>query len=115
MDRLPNVERAVVDERKITEYLLAEHHPFGRAKARFFRRFGFRAEAWEVLRDALLDHAQVNAVAWRAATPFGMKYLIEGPLITPDGRAPVVRAVWFVETGQEWPRFVTAYPLGRQS
>jgi len=25
----------------------------------------------------------------------------------------MLRVVWFVETGEETPRFVTAYPLGR--
>jgi hypothetical protein len=129
MHQLPNVERAVVENRKITDYLLSVEHPFGRAKmllappaqARFFRRFGFRldvrglspAEAWQTLQSALLDHTRHNAVVLREATPFGMKYVIEGPLVTPDGRNPVIRAVWFVETGHERPRFVTAYPLER--
>lgn len=40
-----------------------------------------------------------------------MKDVIEGPLVTPGGRNPMVRAIWFVESGQEHPRFVTAYPM----
>jgi hypothetical protein len=28
----------------------------------------------------------------------------------PDGRAPLVRAVWFIGTDEEIPRLVTAYP-----
>lgn len=116
MQHLPNVEQAVVDERKMTGYLLSSEHPFGRAKARFFRHFGFRLEAWEMLRAALLDHARFNAVTWHEVTPFGMKYVIDGPLSTPDGRSSAVRVVWFVDAGSEFPRFVTAYPLeGSQS
>ena len=42
---------------------------------------------------------------------FGVKYVIDGPLQTPDGRNPSVRAIWFVETGEKQPRFVTAYLL----
>jgi hypothetical protein len=31
----------------------------------------------------------------------------------PDGRTPTIRSVWFIETGEEVPRFVTAYPLAK--
>ena len=44
-------------------------------------------------------------------TPFGQKFVVEGPLGTPDSRDPAVRAVWFIETGESQPRFVTAYPV----
>jgi hypothetical protein len=33
-------------------------------------------------------------------------------MATPDGRTPLVRSVWFIDTGTEIPRFATAYPLG---
>ena len=36
------------------------------------------------------------------------------PLETPDGRDPLVLAVWFIRSGEEIPRFVTAYPVGRR-
>ncbi|WP_375338992.1 DUF6883 domain-containing protein [Ancylothrix sp. D3o] len=32
-------------------------------------------------------------------------------LPAPDGRSPPVRSVWFIDTGAENPRLVTAYPL----
>lgn len=34
--KLPNGQKAVVDERKVREYLLSASHPVGRFKARFF-------------------------------------------------------------------------------
>lgn len=111
MERLPNVEEAIIDEAKMTNDLLSVEHPVGRAKARFFHRFGFGLEAWEMLQTALLEHARNHAIASRAATPYGMNDVIEGPLVTPGGRNPMVRAVWFVESGQEHPRFVTADPM----
>ena len=111
MSRLPKAELAVVDERKIAEYVLSTGHPFGRAKAAFFRSFGFRLTAWEGLKAALLRHAQENEVTGSEETPFGTKYVIDGPLHAPDGRRPMIRTVWFVETGEEGLRFVTTYPL----
>jgi len=38
---------------------------------------------------------------------------ILGTLAAPNGRKPLVRAVWFIETGENKPKFVTAYPLER--
>jgi len=45
---------------------------------------------------------------------FGTRYTVEGELATPDGRTPLVRSVWFIEIDEDFPRFVTAYPLGRR-
>ncbi|MGH9197929.1 MAG: DUF6883 domain-containing protein [Acidimicrobiia bacterium] len=36
---------------------------------------------------------------------------MEGTIETPYGRTPSIRSVWFLETGQDASRFVTAYPF----
>jgi hypothetical protein len=107
---LPNGERAVVEQNKIIHYLLSESHPSGRAKAAFFRRFGYRKENWRLLRDGLLAHGCPGEIVEQIMTEFGMKYVIEGPLRTPDGRNPILRSVWIIEANESAPRFVTAYP-----
>jgi hypothetical protein len=109
--KLPNVAQALVPERKITAYLLSLTHRDGRSKAIFFLRFGFTPDHWEALADALRRHAIDNDVAECEDTPFGTSYAIEGPLLAPDNRSPQVRVVWFIETGEQIPRLVTAYPL----
>jgi hypothetical protein len=109
--KLPNGAQAVVPERKITNYLLSMTHRDGRSKAAFFLRFGFTPDRWEALADALRRHALDNDVVEREDTPFGTNYAIEGPLLTLDSRSPHVRVVWFIETGEQIPRLVTAYPL----
>jgi Domain of unknown function (DUF6883) len=78
-------------------------------KALFFSRLGFAATRWEELAEAFKRHAAENDVAEEKATTFGTSYTFEGPLVTPDGRNPVVRVVWFIETGETIPRLVTAY------
>jgi hypothetical protein len=108
---LPNAQLATIERRKVTDYLLARSHPAGRAKAAFFARFGFTAVAWPRLRDALLVHAYSAPVVSVLDTPFGRKYMLEGPLASPGGRNPRLRAVWFLTTGETVPRLVTAYPL----
>jgi hypothetical protein len=109
--KIPNYERAVVPECKITEYLLSLTHRDGRSKAAFFLRFGFAADDWEGLADALRRHVTEHDVAEREDTPFGTSYTVEGRLLAPDGRAPQVQVVWFIETGESIPHLVTAYPL----
>ena len=111
MTPLPNVERASVPPAKLTEYLLAPEHPEGWSKAAFFVHFGFLRERPEVLAEALRHHAATCGVVRAEPSPFGTRYLVEGPLPAPDGRAPLVRAVWFVASGSPAPRLVTAYPL----
>jgi len=109
--KLPNAERAMVPNRKITHYLLSTEHRDGRHKAEFFRRFGFKLEAWEELASALLNHAREHEVAESVPTPFGRNFVIEGALPAPDGRSPKVRSVWFIANGEEIATLATAYPL----
>jgi hypothetical protein len=109
--KLPNVDKTIIRREKITDYLLSPTHRDGRGKAGFFTRFGFTADAWETLADALRLHATEHEVAKIEATPFGTRYVVEGGLGAPDGRTPQVRVIWFIETGSDVPRLATAYPL----
>lgn len=114
-EALPDAERATVARSKLVDYLLSAEHPDGRGKARFFSAHGFSPAEWEALAAALRDHATVHPVVERVATAFGVRYVVEGELLTPDGRTPGVRAVWFVRTGRNVPELVTAYPMKRRS
>jgi len=111
--KLPNGGQAQVPQAKITEYLLSFTHEDGRPKAQFFTRFGFTIDEWERLAEALREHARQHHVSKLEKSPFGKRYVIEGSLLTPDGRNPLVRVVWFVEDGSDVPHLVTAYPLRR--
>jgi hypothetical protein len=108
---LPNASRARVEQSKIREYLLDDDHPEGASKAFFFRQFGFRKGQWEQFAEALRNHAVQHEVQDKAASEYGTRYIIEGPLHTPDGRNPVVRTVWIVDDDATIPRLVTAYPI----
>jgi hypothetical protein len=110
MTRLPHLDRAIVPEAKIVKYLLSGSHSSGRAKARFLEGFGFRAEDWLVLREAIIAHARANDITASYRTRFGTRYEIDGQLPTPEGRTPAVRVVWFVEPLGNAPRLVTLVP-----
>lgn len=112
--KLPNVELAIVAEEKITRYLLNPAHPVGGSKALFFLRFGFTVETWGQLAAALLRHARENHVVERAETPHGTRYVVDGPLIAPDGAVLNVRSAWYIEPPNQGARFVTAHPLPKR-
>ncbi len=112
---LPGYEFALVPQQKITEYLLSLSHRDGRSKAIFFLRFGFDPELWERFAEALRQHAATYEVVEMEETAFGRLYSVEGALLTPDQRCPLVRVVWFIPYGDIIPHLVTAYPgKGRQ-
>jgi hypothetical protein len=109
--KLPNADKAVVPSDKITGYLLSLTHPDGREKAAFFIAFGFMPEEPEQLEKALLRQVVSQEIVKSISNVFGVRYVLEGRLETPDGRNPLVRSVWFIEKDDAIPRLVTAYPL----
>lgn len=112
--KLPNLHVAVVPQEKICGYLLSSTHPAGRIKAAFFSQFGFAVSSWETLAAALTRHATDHGVVTTKESVFGVRYIVEGTMETPDGRNPTVRVVWFIARDQTVPRLVTAYPCGQR-
>ena len=108
--RLPGAESAIVPLEKLVGYLLSLAHPVGRSKAVFFRSLGYDETNAELLAAGLTAIAGDNEVAEVETTEFGTKYAVEGPLVTPNGVTTSLRTVWIVVSGEEVPRFVTAYP-----
>lgn len=109
--KLPNSDFAVIAEQKILNYLLNFGHIDGSHKAEFFSRFGFTILNWKLLEESLKLHCIENEVIETKENEFGVKYLIEGKVKTPDGREPYIRTIWFIENEEEIPQFLIAYPL----
>ncbi len=109
--KLPNREHAIVPREKVVDYLLSMTHRDGRYKAAFFKGFGFTADQWQDLADALVSHADDHEVAKAEDSPFGTRYVVDGIMVMADGRDALLRTVWFIDTDSEIPRFATAYPL----
>ncbi len=112
--KIPNLDKAEVSRAKVSDYLLSLTHAEGGGKAGFFTQFGFSPGAWAELTQALLRHAAEHDIAKTEDSPYGLRYIVEGALHSPDGRMPIVRSVWFVEADGDVPRFVTAYSLRRR-
>ncbi len=112
MAKLPNADLCFVAERKITKYLLDVENENGKSKARFFLAFGFTIEEWPIMAQALKQHAAAHEVTSTVVREtFGTNYVVEGPLMTPDGRNPQVRVIWAIDRDETIPRLISAYPL----
>ena len=107
---MPNVEAAQIDRDKLRRYLLSETHPVGRWKARFFRGIGFNETNLALLERSLIEIAKIEEVTETLTTVHGTKYVVEGLARTASGNQVRLRTVWIMDTGQDHPRFVTAYP-----
>lgn len=108
--RLPNCRQAYIPPQKLSAYLLSETHAVGKAKAKFFRALGFNETNTSLLEQGLLTIAHGATAQDVVASPHGTKYILAGVLETPGGTSPRIRTIWILETGEERPRFVTAYP-----
>ena len=60
--KLPNAEQLIVEREKISDYLLNPLHRYGAAKERFFTAFGFRADYWQTLAEALREHGRTHQI-----------------------------------------------------
>jgi hypothetical protein len=109
--QLPNKAKAYVPPGKLMGYLLSEAHAVGKSKAKFFRSLGFDEAAVTQLEEELLAVARTEEVEDFIPSPHGVKYIVDGSVKTPKGGVARLRTIWIIETGQENPRFVTAYPI----
>lgn len=108
--KLPNCEQAVVPLRKLTDYLLDDTHPQNSGKAAFFGLVGFTIQNPLDLETALCQHSLTNEVVATIGSEFGIRYVVEGWMPCPNGKAYPIRSVWFIPVGEDVPRLVTAYP-----
>jgi len=100
-----------VEQQKVVGYLLNREK--SRGKAGFFTSMGFEVRNWHVLAAALEDQALSGTVSDTVESKYGTRYVVEGPIETPDGRLPrpIIRTVWVEEHGSSEWRLITAYPL----
>lgn len=108
--RLPDLERAVVDGRKLRDYLLSTSHPIGRFKATFFMGLGYSRSSWQELANDLRALVLTEDAVPAGESRYGRKFEVRGTLEGPSGRRAAVVTVWIIPRVGEPPRLITAYP-----
>ena len=107
---MPGADRAIVEERKLVGWILADH---GHGP-HFLRALRVEPVDSDLLRSALLLHVREHLVeAVRASHPLAgpesTDWAVLGPLEI-RGRSADVRSVWQVFAPGAAPRLITAYP-----
>ena len=110
--QIPNAHRAVIEPMKLHRYLLSGSHSLGRFKAAFFLALGYSVEDWPLLEADLRSQHLPQDATLGERTLYGQKYTIRATLVGPLGRSADVVSAWVVRPGEDFPRFVTAYPEG---
>ena len=110
--QIPNAHRAIIESVKLHGYLLSGSHSVGRFKSAFFLARGYSAQDWPRLATDLRSQHLAQDATLGERTPHGQKYEIRATLIGPSGRSADVVSAWIVRPGEDFPRFVTAYPEG---
>ncbi len=77
---------AFVEDANLSAYLLDPNHEDGGPKAKFLMAIGFDLAVPRAVELALLAHANAHD-ATVLATHYGMKYHVDGALVSPTGRA----------------------------
>jgi hypothetical protein len=110
---LPNAANAIIEQEKVVDYLLNATHPDNGGKAAFFNRLGFSPDDWVFFANALRQVALNHDCVGQIASPFGIKYIVDGLLAGKGQNEGIVRTIWISEPHLPAPRLVTAYPVGR--
>ena len=109
MPVLKNAARAIIDPRKLTDYLLSPDNQRGMHKARIFRAaLGYTRQNHRDLIAAIHDGIIINQAVFVREDRYGRHYRVEMILTGLKGSAPVVTG-WIFDRGSDVPRLTTAF------
>lgn len=108
--KLPNSDQALIEKKKILDYILNKSHPDNGGKSAFFIKLGFSRNDWQAMAAALHKYAETAEVSKRIESQHGIKYILDGRIISPTGKTAMIRSIWIVDGGRNIPRLVTVYP-----
>lgn len=107
--KIPNAACARIPREKLQDYILSESHAVGRFKAEFFRSLGYGRNDWRALQEEMFSLLENEAVETER-NEYGQKYEVRGTIQGPSGKWAEVVSAWIILDGEDFPRFITAYP-----
>jgi hypothetical protein len=109
--KLPNPDRAIIDDQKLTGYCLNLNHADGQHKAYVFQSaLGMGLDEMEVLKVALQEAVRADDAVLGKSNQYGQRYVIDF-LMTRVEKQAMIRSVWIVRYDEDFPRLVTCYVL----
>ena len=107
---LPNLEKAVIDPRKLTEYALNPEHPVGGNKAKVFEStLGYNQSNAESLMSQIKSKLKQSEAVEGTTDQYGKRYTVDMLITGPNGNSKVVRTGWICKTGSDVPELTTLY------
>jgi len=105
---LPNYQKAVIPRSKLEDYALNPAHKDGQHKARLFKSIlGFERTDWQKLEKIILDELPYYEAMLSREDEWGKFYSISMPIVGLNGNTALVQTIWIIETGTDYPSFVT--------
>jgi len=100
--------RAIIDHRKLTEYVLNPSSPSGRHKAIVFERvLGFTQDNYTELLEQMETKVLEAPATFHSEDEFGQRYTVDLAVLGTEGREAVVCTGWLVPHGANEARLVT--------
>jgi hypothetical protein len=108
--RLPNAEKAFIDPRKLTGYVLNFHHEKGKHKALLFEQIlGYKNDNYVLLSEEIAHLIKFADCFEIETTEFGTLYQIDIDIQGLLGQKAEVRTGWIIRQGENYPRLTTLY------
>ncbi len=110
VNRVPNAEKATIAESKITKYCLNPE----KAHYHEFTAVGYSQEDPERLKRDLLDSVRSSSKAkMYEVNEHGERSFEVETELGVTRKAPF-KTIWQIDKGSDYPRFITAYRVGRK-
>ncbi|MEA5421347.1 hypothetical protein VB712_19150 [Spirulina sp. CCNP1310] len=108
--KLPNRDQAIINSNKLVEYVLNVDHDRGGTKAKKLLSYGYHPKQWQRLEwDIRRYHLELDVLQIKE-TDYGIRYEIQGALMTPIDQPLLIKTIWQIDIGTTIPRFITLFP-----
>lgn len=107
--KLPYLEQAIIDSKKIRDYCLNPDHPRGKHKAKVFERvLALSFENTEEFITQIKNRIADVECKKGEQDIYGERYIADIEIQNGNKKA-VVRTIWIIKQGETQPRLTTCY------
>lgn len=107
--KLPNCEKAVVDNDKLVAYCLDPEHKVGKHKARVFQSaLSINLDNFYILKNAILEAVLTENATLTNKIAYGELYNMDFELTYLE-RTATVRTAWIIRNEEDFPRLTTCF------
>lgn len=107
--KLPNYQKAFIDDKKLVDYCLNPEHVVGKHKAQVFKSaLGITVQNYLVLKQSILNAIANKDCIELNSIEHGKLFAVDFEMTTFDYKA-TVRSSWIIKNKEDFPRLTTCY------